>query len=70
MTSIQEALEVERSRLQSTLHKLMGGEAISTTSTSDQVDPQWIHTLHVRRKVSVPTVTIMVMVAMTIYRNC
>lgn len=71
MTSIQEALEVERSRLQTTLHKLMGGEAISTTSSSDQVDPQWIQTLHIRRKVSVAIVTIiMVIVAMTMCRNC
>lgn len=71
MTSIQEALEVERSRLQTTLHKLMGGEAISTTSASDQVDPQWIQTLHIRKKVSVAIVmVIMTMVAMVMYRNC
>ena len=53
ITSIQEALEVERTRLQVTQQKMQGvtGDSTSTVG-SEQVDPQWIQTLQLRKKVS------------------
>ena len=60
MSSVQSALEVERSKLQTTLLKLqdggdtggLGGGAGVGGGGEETVDPQWLQTLHLRRKVT------------------
>ena len=59
--SVQEALEIERSKLQNTLDKIHQGESSSggggggggDVVGSDSIDHQWVQTLQLRRKVCI-----------------
>lgn len=53
ISSIQNALEIERSKLQATVIKLQDGcDSKGVGGAGDEaVDPQWIQTLQLRRKV-------------------
>ena len=55
--SVQEALEIERSKLQNTLDKIHQGESSGGGEGdgvgSDSIDHQWVQTLQLRRKVCI-----------------
>ena len=55
MSSIQNGLEVERTKLQTTVLKLQDGTdagGVGVAGSGEEVaDPQWLQTLHLRRKV-------------------